>query len=212
METIEIWKPVVGFEETYEISNYGRVRNHRRGYLLKQFPNIKHYLTVNLQKEKKHYSRPVHRLVALAFIPNPNKLPQVNHKDENPSNNFVGNLEWCTNEYNIRYGSRLERLSKTMKGVPKSPETRARMQLAQNKRKGIPLSEETKRKISEARKGYRPTPETRAKLRAARAKRVLSDETRAKMSASLKGHIVSEETRRKISETRKLRYGNISKS
>lgn len=207
MKQEEIWKPVFGFEETYEVSSLGGVRNHTNGYVLKQFHTSKHYLYVNLQKNKQHYERRVHRLVAQAFLPNPNNYPQVNHKDENPQNNNVDNLEWCTNEYNIRYGSRLARLSRTMKGVPKSPETRAKMQLAQEKRKGIPLSDETKRKISEAKKGKRPTPETRAKLRAARAKVVMTEETKEKIRASHIGHIVTEETRRKISETKKRRYG-----
>lgn len=207
MEQKETWQPVVGFEETYEVSSYGRVRNRLNGYILKQFPNIKKYLYVNLQKDKKHFGRQVHRLVAMAFIPNPDNLPQINHKDENKQNNHIDNLEWCTNEYNARYGSRPERVSKTLKGVPKSPETKAKMQLAQDKRKGIPLSEETKKKISESKKGKHPSPETRAKLREARAKVVMTQETREKIRLSHIGHVVLEETRRKISETRKLRYG-----
>lgn len=62
------------------------------------------YKQVVLYKNKKHKTVAVHRLVAEAFIPNPDNLPQVNHKDENPSNNNVNNLEWCTCKYNMGMG------------------------------------------------------------------------------------------------------------
>lgn len=58
----------------------------------------------------------MHRLVAETFIPNPNNLPQINHKDENKKNNCVDNLEWCDNSYNMNYGSRLKQLSESLKG------------------------------------------------------------------------------------------------
>lgn len=70
------------------------------------------YYQVCLSKDGKQYYRYVHRLVAEAFIPNPNNLPQVNHKDENPQNNEVSNLEWCNSEYNINYGTRNKRVGK----------------------------------------------------------------------------------------------------
>ena len=66
----------------------------------------KHYMEVNLSKNNKVTHYLIHRLVAQAFIPNPNNLPQVNHKDENRENNRVDNLEWCTAEYNTNYGTR----------------------------------------------------------------------------------------------------------
>lgn len=66
--------------------------------------NIYGYPQVNLYKNGKAYLRRVHRLVAIAFIPNPDNLPMINHKDENPCNNVVDNLEWCDAKYNVNYG------------------------------------------------------------------------------------------------------------
>ena len=110
----EIWKDKKDYEGHYQVSNFGRVKSIKFGKerILKPVTNSSGYLLVELYKNniKKKYS--VHRLVAEAFIPNPYNLPQVNHKDENKLNNNVDNLEWCTNEYNINYGTRTERYSK----------------------------------------------------------------------------------------------------
>lgn len=76
----------------------------------------KGYLKVNLRKDNKTKQYQIHRLVAIAFLPNENNYPFVNHKDENPSNNRVDNLEWCTPKYNVNYGTARERLSKALKG------------------------------------------------------------------------------------------------
>lgn len=125
---IEKWKPVIGFEGLYEVSNYGNVRSVDRTILRKNenplnlrgkmLPQYKYYgnstiarYRVNLSKNCKRYTKTVSRLVAIAFIPNPYNLPQVNHKDENPSNNRVTNLEWCSNKYNHNYGTRNYRQS-----------------------------------------------------------------------------------------------------
>lgn len=125
----EVWKDVVGYEGLYQVSNLGRVRSvdrvtfstgtmredanyHFKGKLLKQGnrnASISPYKQVVLYKDRKHKTYGVHRLVAEAFIPNPNNLPQVNHKDENPSNNNVNNLEWCTAKYNVNYGTATKR-------------------------------------------------------------------------------------------------------
>ena len=113
----EIWKDIKGFEGKYQVSNLGNVKSlpkytYSKGYpqlrkekILKPAKTGKHrnYLAVGLN-DGKHYK--VHRLVADAFIPNPNNYPQVNHKDENPLNNCVDNLEWCTNQYNTKYSAR----------------------------------------------------------------------------------------------------------
>lgn len=110
----EIWKPIEGYSGRYEISNLGRVRSYAQdkinGKIKLGNPTAKGYLTILLYDGNGNSKWcPVHRLVASAFIDNPTDLPQVNHKDENKTNNCVDNLEWCTNEYNTKYGTRSER-------------------------------------------------------------------------------------------------------
>lgn len=99
----EIWKDIEGYEGLYQVSNMGRVKSVRRNILLKS-RIARGYERVNLSKNGKYLTKKVHRLVANAFIPNPDNLPQVNHKDENKTNNCVDNLEWCDSKYNINYG------------------------------------------------------------------------------------------------------------
>lgn len=82
------------------ISSYGRVKNTITNFYLKPFSNNKGYLLVHLTINGKRSNQLIHRLVAKAFIPNPDNLPQVNHIDGNKSNNRVNNLEWCTDSYN----------------------------------------------------------------------------------------------------------------
>jgi hypothetical protein len=107
----EEFRDIEGFEGEYQISNYGRVYSLISKKFLK-FGKVGGggYSQVSLYKEDKKKNYYVHRLVANAFIPNPLNLPQVNHKDENPSNNHVFNLEWCDASYNINYGSHTERM------------------------------------------------------------------------------------------------------
>lgn len=92
---------MVGFEGLYEVSSHGRVRNIRTGRIFTGGDNGHGYRRINL-KGKKYL---IHRLVALAFLPNPDNLPEVNHRDENKENNNVENLEWCTASYNTNYSS-----------------------------------------------------------------------------------------------------------
>lgn len=102
----EIWKDIEGYEGLYQVSNLGRVK---RAYILKPYKDKKGYLAVQLSKHNKVKRLFVHRLVAMAFIPNPNNLPQVNHKDRNTSNNHMGNLEWCDARYNLEYSDCLNK-------------------------------------------------------------------------------------------------------
>ncbi|WP_205427339.1 NUMOD4 domain-containing protein [Clostridium botulinum] len=116
----EIWKDIENYKGYYQISNFGRVKSLRRkvrsgkGYritevLIKKPYEKLGYLRILLTKDGVSKDYAVHRLVAIAFIPNPNNLPEVNHKDENPSNPIVSNLEWCTSKYNSNYGTRTQR-------------------------------------------------------------------------------------------------------
>lgn len=104
----EIWKPVAGFEGLYEVSNLGRVKGKR---VLKP-NNTGKYFQVCLSKNGRKYYVSIHRMVAMAFVPNPNGFPEVNHKDENKLNNAADNLEWISRMSNLRYGTRLERIGK----------------------------------------------------------------------------------------------------
>ena len=108
MKNNEIWKDIVGYEGLYLVSNYGNVKKYD-GKILKQY-NRGYYLAVTLIKDKAETIENVHRLVGKAFVDNPNDLPMINHKDENKMNNNADNLEWCDCQYNLSYGTRLEKV------------------------------------------------------------------------------------------------------
>lgn len=102
----EEWKDIEGWEKLYQVSNKGRIKSLPKPYV--PYPTIlaplkekKGYLYVKLCNANKQLSCKAHRLVAKAFIPNPDNLPQVNHKDLNKENNCVENLEWVTNQRNM---------------------------------------------------------------------------------------------------------------
>lgn len=116
----QCWKEIPGYEGLYQVSNTGRVRSLNyngtgKTKVLKQTTNKDRYKKVTLFKKGKCKTWRVHRLVALAFIPNPNNYPIINHKDENPSNNYYKNLEWCTYSYNTNYGNCRKKMSEAMK-------------------------------------------------------------------------------------------------
>ena len=126
MTKSETWKDVVGFEGLYKVSDKGNVYSVARkdsigrksgGRMLKPAYNRGGYLTVGLCKSGKVKREYIHRLVAETFILNPKGFLEINHKDENKSNNESSNLEWCTREYNVNYGTRTEKTSKKVRAV-----------------------------------------------------------------------------------------------
>ena len=116
------WKPVVNYEGLYEVSSDGKIKSvariikdcngntrvwHER--IMKYAKDKDGYFRVQLSKNGKATSKLVHRIVAEAFIENPEKLPLINHKDENKNNNNYKNLEWCDAKYNSNYGNAIEK-------------------------------------------------------------------------------------------------------
>lgn len=104
-----MWKELFGFKKKCEVSDSGLVKID--GVIKKGYKDTKGYLQISIGG--KRYM--IHRLIAQAFIQNPHNLPQINHKDENKTNNAVSNLEWCSCRYNCRYGTKLQRQVKTAK-------------------------------------------------------------------------------------------------
>lgn len=157
---MEEWRDIKGYEGLYQVSNEGRVKSlerdwtvgkggnrHKDETIMKLQKSPRGYYRLTLTKDGIETYKLVHRLVAEAFIENPNGYPYINHKDENPSNNSVENLEWCTpfynNTYNDRHLKAAPKISKSRMGQP-SPT------------KGKKMSDETKKKLSESLKGRIP--------------------------------------------------------
>ena len=114
MET-EIWKDIEGYEGHYQVSDKGRIKSVKFGKEIFLKPGqCRGYLHVGLSKNNKMKTCYIHRLVAQAFLPNPQNLPQINHKNEDKTDNKVKNLEWCYVKYNSNYGTRNQRISKKM--------------------------------------------------------------------------------------------------
>lgn len=116
---MEIFKDIKGYKGLYQVSTHGNVKalgnggsNASKEKILKPNKDKKGYLMVGLCKQGKRKMCKIHRLVAMVFIENPNNFREINHKDEDKTNNRVTNLEWCDRKHNINYGTRTEKCSK----------------------------------------------------------------------------------------------------
>lgn len=120
----EKWLPIRGYEQSYMVSSYGRIKTIDRTLIfsdgrVRKYKSMiirthrinQHYYVASLSQNQRKTMKDVHRLVAEAFIPNPNGLNEINHKDENSMNNCADNLEWCTRKYNINYGNHNKKVS-----------------------------------------------------------------------------------------------------
>lgn len=182
---MEQWKkiseiPQYEIYKDYSVSNTGLVRNDKTGKVLKNNADIDGYFEVTLYDVGHHgVNKKVHRLVALAFIPNFDEkhYTQVNHKDENKQNNKVDNLEWCTVAYNINYGSRTKRASEKQ-----SKTMSERYKGSSNPFYGRHHTEASKKKMSESQKGRKTSIESRRKLSIALTGRKFSEEHKKKLS------------------------------
>ena len=224
MENIEIWKSLdfLGYPD-YEISTLGRVkslnylRSGKEG-ILKQYRNSLGYCKVNLHNDGKSKTFSVHRLVASAFLEPIEGKDIVNHKDQNPSNNHVENLEYCTQQYNVTYNDA---------HIKRGFNNRGKYKGENNPMYGKHHTEETKQKLSDINKEYfkdkenhpfygkHHTEEAKQKISETQKERFKdkenhpmygkqkSEETKKKISETKKGKKISEETRKKLCEQRK---------
>lgn len=175
-----IWKDIPGYEGLYKVSNTGKIFSCVTNRELSVIQKKDGYTCISLcdkDHNKKQYR--IHQLVAKAFIPNPNNLPMINHKNEIKNDNRVENLEWCNNFYNSNYGNRNLILSKKLKDVPKSKEAIEKRRITMKEK----LSNMTKEE-RQAMFGREITDKQKEILSNAHKKENLSKETLERMSYS----------------------------
>ena len=149
----EIFKDIEGYEQLYQISNLGRVKSLGNGgsnskeKVLKPAKLKNNYLQVVLSKQGKLKHHLVHRLVAQAFLDNPNNLPEVNHRDEDKTNNCIENLEWCDTKYNINYGTRNKRVCEKNKISQKNDINKSKQVLCVETGKIYPSTRDVARQL-----------------------------------------------------------------
>lgn len=202
----EIWKPILGYEGQYEVSNLGNVKSLKRrakghsGYqkkkdrLLKPRINKQGYATVSLCKDSKVKVMLVHRLVAIAFVPNPENKGIVDHIDVDKLNNNANNLRWCTQKENCNNPKSRENNSKSKMGHPPhcpSEISRQNIKKAHEANRGRTFTEEHRKALSEARNNSERARETSRqnikKAQEANRGKHHSEETKLKISESHKG-------------------------
>ena len=129
----EIWKDVLGYENLYLVSNFGRIKSlYHKNKIMQVYTNQQGYSIVRLHKNKKRTGLLLHRIVAKAFIPNPNNKPEVNHIDGNKLNNCVNNLEWVTSSENTIHAYNNKLLSRDFFGSLNIPRRKKVIQLDTN--------------------------------------------------------------------------------
>ena len=173
-------KDIPGYEGLYKVSNTGKIFSCVTNWELSVIQKKDGYTCISLcdkDHNKKQYR--IHQLVAKAFIPNPNNLPMINHKNEIKNDNRVENLEWCTAQYNTSYGTGPKRISDKMKGVPKSKEAIEKRRITMKEKLSNMTKEERQAMI-----GREITDKQKEILSNAHKKENLSKETLERMSYS----------------------------
>ncbi len=133
----EIWRDIKGYENKYQISTLGRLKSVKNDLIMRPMVATNGYLIACLWKDNRQRKFTIHKLVANTFIPNPNNLMEINHIDEDKTNNRVDNLEWCTHLYNMNYGSIRIKIGNANRGKTPSEETKRKLSLDTSQRRWI---------------------------------------------------------------------------